>query len=497
MPKKEKEEDKEKENQETVWLLFLPFVCIILTYGALLIAACWPEKDSSHHAIAPTVPVTASPVTAPPLSPTSNGQRNYLGGTYGGLSDEEQRLTVCSDRCESDAVAGRDANDFLVHINEADPHSISFQTPIANDVTNASGILRTGQNVSVSKVYVDTYAQRVGWMSETWLQYLDIAYPLQLVFLMATGHYNVAYVAYYHLYQTPRNYTVVAKRVDESPYGKNYTNYYESTRMACFCACDPSFCDRPPSPPPLPPMPPPPPSPPPYTGTCQEYIADHTYGNITGATLYCYTAFRACRLRLHRLRRHRPRSLASASIASASIASRLHRLRPHRLRLAAIAPTTVAPTATFTPPLPLPPPLRPRPHTRLPSLASTTALASDSTLATALGLASVSAFATTSASTSTFAFASAVRRVASAAILPTATVTPHRPRLRYRRPTPPCHRASPPPPSALPLSPYHPRPATLTPTRPSPHLLAPTTVSPPSPPMVLGGSSAASIRIMQ
>ncbi|KAK3288328.1 hypothetical protein CYMTET_4218 [Cymbomonas tetramitiformis] len=273
-------------------------ICIIAVLVAPWIVAVTfsllPEKDSprqstedtaKHHAASPL------PASPPPPTPPSDEARNYLGGALGGLTPEEQRLVNCSDRCESDSATVSNADDFLVYITEADPHQISFQTRIADEVTNASVILRTGLNASVNISSIDTYAQRVSWMSEDWIRHLDIAYPLRLVLRTATEHYNVAYIAYYHLLNTPREYTVVAKRVDGSPYGSVYTNYYDSSLMACFCACDSSFCDRPPSPPPSLPSPPPPPSPPPYTGTCQEYMASHTVDSdyASAAVAYCYT----------------------------------------------------------------------------------------------------------------------------------------------------------------------------------------------------------------
>eukprot|EP00854_Cymbomonas_tetramitiformis_P016977 gene16977-20177_t len=218
-------------------------ICIIAVLVAPWIVAVTfsllPEKDSprqstedtaKHHAASPL------PASPPPPTPPSDEARNYLGGALGGLTPEEQRLVNCSDRCESDSATVSNADDFLVYITEADPHQISFQTRIADEVTNASVILRTGLNASVNISSIDTYAQRVSWMSEDWIRHLDIAYPLRLVLRTATEHYNVAYIAYYHLLNTPREYTVVAKRVDGSPYGSVYTNYYDSSLMACFCA---------------------------------------------------------------------------------------------------------------------------------------------------------------------------------------------------------------------------------------------------------------------
>ncbi|KAK3252344.1 hypothetical protein CYMTET_38378 [Cymbomonas tetramitiformis] len=173
--------------------------------------------------------------TAPTLSPsTARTSRNYLGGTLGALPPEEQRLADCSNQCESDDAVSVGADDIVIGVDEADPHTLRFKTAVADDVLAAAIILRTGQNASVNQSYVDP--SRVTWQSEDWSAYLDIAYPLQVVLRTAEGQYNVAYVAYYHLLNTPRVYNVVARRVDASPYGESYTDYYNSALMTCFCA---------------------------------------------------------------------------------------------------------------------------------------------------------------------------------------------------------------------------------------------------------------------
>jgi len=231
--------------------------------------------------------------TAPTLSPTTvQTPRNYLGGTLHALAPEEQRLADCSNQCESDDAVSVSADEFVVSVDEADPHQLQFSTAFADDVVAAALILRTGKNASVAQTYVEP--SRIGWMSEDWSTYLDIAYPLQLVLRTTKGQQYVAYVAYYHLLNTPRSYNAIARRVDDSPYGKSYTDYYNSALMICFCTCDSSFCDRPPSPPPLPPRPLPPLSPPPFMGTCLEYTAQYPIGDnpTSAAIVYCHT-FRA------------------------------------------------------------------------------------------------------------------------------------------------------------------------------------------------------------
>ncbi|KAK3289291.1 hypothetical protein CYMTET_3253 [Cymbomonas tetramitiformis] len=194
----------------------------------------------------------------PPLSGSTF--RNVNLGDGGG--SDAVPSTECFSKCEtsSDRNTAADASK-MIHVIEADPLSLSYRTSLADNFDTGTVILRSGKVIPSSD---RSFSDGINF---TWIYVWNdisvehIVYPVQLV-KSSRGVNYVGYIPYYHLENTPRRYDVIVRKVETDPYGAGRAapGYYNSTMMMCVCACDPSFCNQPPSPPPLPPSPKPPPT---------------------------------------------------------------------------------------------------------------------------------------------------------------------------------------------------------------------------------------------